>query len=80
MQTHKDSRDTDAEDTNVEPNAADCTWLPLDDADDYAEQHEYAGCYPWLAEFIGAHPLDPMLRAARDAALALDDDADAWGH
>jgi hypothetical protein len=31
---------------------------PLDEPDEYAEQCDYAGCYPWLAEVIHAHPYD----------------------
>jgi hypothetical protein len=31
---------------------------PLDEPDDYAEQCDYAGCYPWLADVICAHPHD----------------------
>ncbi|MEW5967906.1 MAG: hypothetical protein AB1720_13075 [Pseudomonadota bacterium] len=80
MDTHKDTRGTGAvEEANGDPDTENCGWLPLDDADDYAEQCDYAGCYPWLADFIGAHPYDPMLRAARDAGTGVDDDADAWG-
>ncbi len=30
----------------------------LDEPDEYAEQCDYAGCYPWLAEVIHAHPHD----------------------
>ena len=32
----------------------------LAEPDEYAEQCEYAGCYPWLAEVIHAHPHDSM--------------------
>jgi hypothetical protein len=31
---------------------------PLDEPDEYTEQCDYAGCYPWLAEVICAHPHD----------------------
>lgn len=36
--------------------------VPLDDPDEYAEQCNYAGCYPWLAEVIHAHPYDSVTR------------------
>lgn len=46
---------------------------PLDEPDEYAEQCDYAGCYPWLAEVICAHPHDhPVLpgdTAERDQDL-----------
>lgn len=29
---------------------------PLDEPDEYAEQCDYAGCYPWLKDVICAHP------------------------
>lgn len=31
---------------------------PIDEPDEYAEQCNYAGCYPWLAGVIHAHPYD----------------------
>lgn len=68
MDTHTDA--ADAETTG-------CGCLPLDDADDCMMQYEYAGCYPWLADFIGAHPHAPMLRTARSTG---NDDMDAWGY
>lgn len=34
---------------------------PLDATDEYAEQCDYAGCYPWLADVICAHPHDSAL-------------------
>jgi hypothetical protein len=42
---------------------------PFDEPDDYAEQCDYAGCYPWLTEFIHAHPHDI---AAVSATLDVD--------
>ena len=30
--------------------------IPLDEPDEYAEQCDYAGCYPWLEDVICAHP------------------------
>jgi len=51
-------------------------FLPPDDPDDYADQCNYAGCYPWLPDFICAHPHDIALRAARRGGVAAEDDAD----
>jgi len=56
----------DAHDTILEAQA---DWLaeaalkelgetPLDEPDEYAEQCEYAGCYPWLQDVICAHPYE----------------------
>ncbi|MFP5419512.1 MAG: hypothetical protein ACLGHA_10205 [Gammaproteobacteria bacterium] len=28
----------------------------LDEPDEYAEQCDFAGCYPWLKEVVCAHP------------------------
>lgn len=38
--------------------------IPLDEPDDYAMQCDYAGCYPWLADVISAHPHDEMFLSA----------------
>jgi hypothetical protein len=51
-------------------------FLPPDDPDDYADQCNYAGCYPWLADFICAHPHDTALHAALHGNFAAEDDAD----
>ena len=37
---------------------------PLDEPDEYAEQCDYAGCYPWLAEIIHPHPHDSAIHPA----------------
>jgi hypothetical protein len=37
---------------------------PFDEPDDYAKQCDYAGCYPWVAEVICAHPHDYSVVAA----------------
>ena len=37
---------------------------PFDEPDDYAKQCDYAGCYPWLAEVICAHPHDSAILSA----------------
>ncbi|MEQ1592635.1 MAG: hypothetical protein ABL892_09630 [Thiobacillaceae bacterium] len=39
------------------------TLLDVDEPDEYAGQVDYAGCYPWLADVIYAHPLDGEIRA-----------------
>jgi hypothetical protein len=52
---------------------------PLDEPDEYADQCNYAGCYPWLAEVICAHPHDnPIHPIARDDD-ASDLDAEIYG-
>lgn len=48
---------------------------PLDEPDEYAEQCDYAGCYPWLAEVIRAHPHDNAIQVALHAAGPVDDDS-----
>ncbi len=51
---------------------------PLDEPDEYAEQCNYAGCYPWLEAVICAHPHDnPIHPIAHDDASDLD--ADIYG-
>ena len=37
---------------------------PLDEADDYAMQCDYAGCYPWLSEVVCTHPHDSTILPA----------------
>lgn len=34
---------------------------PFDEPDEYTEQCNYAGCYPWLAEVICASPHDSVV-------------------
>lgn len=47
---------------------------PFDEPDDYARQCDYAGCYPWLAEVICAHPHDSAILAAlRDSDAGAQD-------
>lgn len=41
---------------------------PLDEPDEYAEQCDYAGCYPWLKDVICAHPHDHPVQNS-DAAV-----------
>lgn len=48
--------------------------VPLDDLDDYATQCDYAGCFPWLADFICAHPHDSVIFSALHASEATDVD------
>lgn len=38
--------------------------IPLDEPDDYTMQCDYAGCYPWLADVICAHPHDGVTLSA----------------
>lgn len=47
---------------------------PLDEPDEYADQCDYAGCYPWLAEVIRSHPHDNAIQAAQHAGDTADDD------
>lgn len=46
----------------------------LDEPDEYADQCDYAGCYPWLAEVIRSHPHDNSLQGALLANGVADDD------
>lgn len=46
---------------------------PLDEPDEYAEQCDYAGCYPWLSEVIHAHPGSVHFNAADGADGSGDD-------
>lgn len=48
---------------------------PLDEPDEYADQCDYAGCYPWLAEVIRSHPHDNAIHVALHAGGATDDDS-----
>ena len=49
---------------------------PLDEQDEYAEQCDYAGCYPWLADVICAHPHDSAMRCVLHGGDAAEDDAE----
>lgn len=49
---------------------------PLDEFDEYAEQCDYAGCYPWLADVICAHPHDSAMRCVLHGGDAAEDDAE----
>lgn len=46
----------------------------LDELDEYAEQCDYAGCYPWLAEVICAHPHDNVINTVLHGEEAAEDD------
>lgn len=48
---------------------------PLDEPDDYAEQCDYAGCYPWLADVICAHPHENVIHLALHGSDAVEDDS-----
>jgi hypothetical protein len=50
--------------------------VPLDVHDEYAEQCDYAGCYPWLAEVICAHPRDSATLSALHGVEAAEEDTD----
>jgi hypothetical protein len=47
---------------------------PLDEPDEYAEQCDYAGCYPWLGEVVHAHPHDNAIHTALHGGDATEDD------
>jgi hypothetical protein len=49
---------------------------PLDELDEYAEQCDYAGCYPWLADVICAHPHDSAIRCVLHGGDAAEDDSE----
>lgn len=78
MDAHKDTPHEAGDNANADPETEACGWLPLDDADDCMMQCEYAGCYPWLTDFIGAHPHDPTLRTVCHTGAPANDDRDAW--
>jgi hypothetical protein len=50
--------------------------VPLDEPDEYAEQCNYAGCYPWLADVICAHPHDSVILSALNGGDAAEDDTE----
>lgn len=49
---------------------------PLDEPDEYAEQCNYAGCYPWLAQAIWAHPHDSTILSTLHSVDAVEADTD----
>jgi hypothetical protein len=49
---------------------------PLDALDEYTEQCDYAGCYPWLADVICAHPNDSAMHCVLHGADAAEDDSE----
>jgi hypothetical protein len=49
---------------------------PFDEPDEYAEQCNYAGCYPWLAEVICAHPYESVVLFALRKGNAAEKDMD----
>jgi hypothetical protein len=49
--------------------------IPLDEADEYTDQCDYAGCYPWLAEVIHSHPHDTAAHMTLHAAGPADDES-----
>lgn len=50
--------------------------IPFDEPDDYSMQCDYAGCYPWLADVICAHPHDSVILAALHGCDAESEDTD----
>ncbi len=48
----------------------------LDEPDDYATQCDYAGCFPWLADVICAHPHDSEILSALHGGDAAAEDTD----
>jgi len=47
--------------------------VALDEPDDYATQCDYAGCFPWLADVICAHPHDSVVLSAFHGGDAAED-------
>ena len=47
--------------------------VALDEPDDYATQCDYAGCFPWLADVICAHPHDSAVLSALHGGDAAED-------
>ena len=47
---------------------------PFDEADEYETQCDYAGCYPWLADVIQAHPYETSHLAELYCGDAIEDD------
>lgn len=47
--------------------------VPLDEADDYRRQYDYAGCFPWLPDVIHTHPYDSTIRTALRGPHAEDE-------
>lgn len=46
-----------------------------DEPDEYAEQCNYAGCYPWLAHPVCTHPQDATLQTVvRDGRMLPGDE------
>jgi len=48
----------------------------LDETDDYAGQCDYAGCFPWLAEVICAHPYESAPRSLSHGGDAAGENTD----
>ena len=46
----------------------------LDEPDEYAEQCDYAGCYPWLADVICAKPHGALIHSVLHGDDAVEDD------
>lgn len=73
MDTRNDALDAQA-DQLVKEALHELGDAPLDEYDEYAEQCDFAGCYPWLAEVVCARPHDSAtLSALQGDALAIED-------
>jgi len=46
---------------------------PLDPPDEYAELCEFAGCYPWMDDFVLSHPHDAAVLASLRGDIAEPD-------
>ncbi|MHB1085929.1 MAG: hypothetical protein ACYCZA_13955 [Thiobacillus sp.] len=49
---------------------------PLDEPDEYAQQCDYAGCYPWLEDVLLAQPYDSPIHLAMHGNDAAEQDTD----
>jgi hypothetical protein len=47
----------------------------LDEPDEYADQCDFAGCYPWLAEVMQPHPHDNEMQGAPHSGNPPEDDS-----
>lgn len=66
MDTHNATLDA-AADALAEKTLHELGETPLDEPDDYTEQCDYAGCYPWLGEVLCAQPhASPVAPALHD--------------
>lgn len=50
---------------------------PLDEPDEYAQQCDYAGCYPWLKDVICVPPHDSVTRSDMRGRYVADESMDS---